>query len=68
MPRLSIPLAQSSEITAEGTSTGSRKGWLLRISMAQRAVELAFMKEHPQLAVKAIELGHGLIFADQWLL
>lgn len=61
-------MAQSSEILAEDTSTGSQKEWLLRISVAQRAVELAFMKEHPQLAVKAIELGHGLIFADQWRL
>ncbi|XP_075740829.1 uncharacterized protein LOC142787110 isoform X2 [Rhipicephalus microplus] len=60
VPRLSKSLDQSSKIMAEGTSTDSQEQqWLLRVSEAQRAIVLAFMEEHPQLAAKAIELGHG---------
>ncbi|XP_075750003.1 uncharacterized protein LOC142814702 [Rhipicephalus microplus] len=51
---------------AEGNGTASHQQQrLIRVSEGQRALVLAFMSEHPQLAAKAIELQHGVTVADR---
>lgn len=62
MARLLNLLGQSSKINRP---TGSQKEHLLRISKAWRMMGLVFMETHPQLAAKAIELGHSLAVTDR---